>query len=186
VAVTLAPGQVDPSVQVLGSRFEFHGLEGGLLMVNQLALAFTTLAVAVCAGSLVARFRHAHGVERQQLRWVAVAAALLVVAAGAALVGLALDATEVVTWAISAWVAGLPLPIGAAVLRYRLYDLDRIISRTLAYGLLTLLLGGATPWTRLVPSCWRWWTRRCSPPRHRCGCGPHAVSSAAGGHAARQ
>jgi hypothetical protein len=127
---------------VLGSPFEFGGLSGVLLVANQLALAFTTLAVAVCAGSLVARFRRARGVERQQLRWVALAAALLVVAAGAALVGLALDATEVVTWAISAWVAGLPVAIGAAVLQYRLYDLDRIVSRTLAYGLLTVLLAG--------------------------------------------
>src|SRR5829696_831830 len=142
VAVTLAPGSVDPSVQEPGSPFAFGGLGGVLLVANQLALAFTTLAVAVCAGSLVARFRRARGVERQQLRWVAVAAALLVVAAGAALVGLALGAPEVVTWAISAWVAGLPLALGAAVLRYRLYDLDRIISRTVAYGLLTVLLGG--------------------------------------------
>jgi hypothetical protein len=142
VLVTLAPGSVDTSQQVLGSPFGFGGLSGVLLVANQLALAFTTLAVAVCAGSLVLRFHRASGVERQQLRWVAVAAALLVVAAGVALVGLALGAPEVVTWAISAWVAGLPLAIGAAVLRYRLYDLDRIISRTVAYGLLTLLLGG--------------------------------------------
>jgi hypothetical protein len=142
LAAMLAPGSVDPSVQVVGGPFEFDGLGGVLLVVNQLALAFTNLAVVVCAGSLVVRFRRARGVERQQLRWVAVAAALLVVAAGVALVGLAVGATEVVTWALSVWVAGLPVAIGAAVLRYRLYDLDRIISRTLAYGLLTLLLGG--------------------------------------------
>jgi hypothetical protein len=113
-----------------------------LLVVNQLALVFTTLTVAVCAGSLVARFRRAGGVERQQLRWVALAGALVVPAAVVALAGMALAATDVVTWAITAWLAGLPLAIGAAVLRYRLYDLDRIVSRTLAYGLLTLLLGG--------------------------------------------
>jgi hypothetical protein len=50
-------------------------------------------------------------------------------------------ATAVVTWALSTCFATLPMAIGAAILRYRLYDLDRIISRTLAYVLLTLLLG---------------------------------------------
>jgi hypothetical protein len=142
VLVTLMPGPVDPYQQVLGGPFDFRGLDGVLLVVNQLALVFTTLTVAVCAGSLVVRFRRAGGVERQQLRWVALAAALMVPAAVVALAGMALAASEVLTWALTAWLAGLPLAIGAAILRYRLYDLDRIVSRTLAYGLLTLLLGG--------------------------------------------
>jgi hypothetical protein len=142
VLVTLVPGPVDPYQQVLAGPFDFRGLDGALLVVNQLALVFTTLAVVVCAGSLVVRFRRASGVERQQLRWVALAAALVVPAAVAGLAGMALGSSEVLTWALTAWLAGLPLAIGAAVLRYRLDDLDRIVSRTLAYGLLTLLLGG--------------------------------------------
>jgi hypothetical protein len=81
-------------------------------------------------------------VERQQLRWLALAAA--VTGAGAAVVGvgMALDATAVPLFAAGVCLAVLPLATGAAILRYRLYDLDRIISRTLAYGLLTVVLGG--------------------------------------------
>jgi hypothetical protein len=142
VALAVASGPLDPRYQVVGGPFELRGQGGVLLVVNQLALAVTTLAVVVGAASLVVRFRRARGVERQQLRWVAAAAALAVPGAAVALGGLAVGATAVVTWAILACFAVLPLAIGAAILRYRLYDLDHIISRTLAYGLLTLLLGG--------------------------------------------
>jgi hypothetical protein len=142
LGLALARGPLDPQYQVLGGPFDFRGQGGMLLVVNQLALAVTTLAVVVGAASLVMRFRRAQGVERQQLRWVAAAAALAVPAAAVALGGLAVGATAVVTWTIAGCFAVLPLAIGAAILRYRLYDLDHIISRTLAYGLLTLLLGG--------------------------------------------
>jgi hypothetical protein len=142
VALAVASGPLDPQYQLLGGPFDLRGQGGVLLVVNQLALTVTTLAVVVGAASLVVRFRRAAGVERQQLRWVAWASALAVLGAVVALGGVAVGATAVVTWAISACFAVLPLAIGAAILRYRLYDLDRIISRTLAYGLLTLLLGG--------------------------------------------
>ena len=89
-----------------------------------------------------ARFRRAQGYERQQLRWVALAAALMLLAVPVVLVAVVLGIPVLAEWAPAVWVVVLPVAVGAAILRYRLYDLDRIISRTLAYGLLTLLLGG--------------------------------------------
>jgi hypothetical protein len=122
-----------PTVRLL------YEVVGGVLSV-----AFPLVIVAA-TGSLVMRFWQARGVERQQLRWVALAAALVPVAVLVAIAASTIGgpaADTVVTFAIGTVTWLVPLALGAAVLRYRLYDLDRIISRTLAYGLVTLLLGG--------------------------------------------
>jgi hypothetical protein len=142
LVVPVVPGRLDPQLLLTSSPFSDRALGGVLLAATRVALAVTALAVAVAAGSLVLRFRRAHGVERQQLRWVALAAALMVLAAPVVLAPVALESPILVDWASAVWVVVLPVAVGAAILRYRLYDLDRIISRTLAYGLLTLLLGG--------------------------------------------
>jgi hypothetical protein len=114
----------------------------GLLLAVAAVAALIVLATLVgAAGSLVMRFRRARGTERQQLRWLAVGAALAAMALLVAVAAGAMGRDGVVLAALGTCVALLPLATGAAVLRYRLYDLDRILSRTLAYGLLTVLLG---------------------------------------------
>jgi hypothetical protein len=142
LVVPAVPGRLDPQLLLASSPFSDRALGGVVLAATRVALVVTAVAVAVAAGSLVVRFRRAHGVERQQLRWVALAAALMVLAGPIVLVPVVLGSPILVDWASAVWVVVLPVAVGAAVLRYRLYDLDRIVSRTVAYGLLTLLLGG--------------------------------------------
>jgi hypothetical protein len=90
--------------------------------------------------SLVVRFRRARGVERQQLKWFAYGTGLLFLLPATAIIGaeFANLAGNLVTAAIG---SAIPVTIGLAVLRCRLYDIDRFISRTLVYTLLTALLG---------------------------------------------
>ena len=104
-------------------------------------LAITLLSAVVGGASLVVRFRRARGEERQQLRWVASAAVVAVAGIPVAIAGIAIQSAAVVGVAVLGSAVVLCLAIAAAILRYRLYDLDRVISRTLAYGLLTLALG---------------------------------------------
>ena len=102
-----------------------------------LGLAATGCAM-VC---LVLRFRRAESVERQQLKWFLAAAAFLFV--GFVLVVLTYG-TGIVGWLV--WLVGvvaLPVATAIAILRYRLYEIDRIISRTLVYALLTVVLAGS-------------------------------------------
>jgi hypothetical protein len=141
VAAVVAPGSLDPLAQYVSGPMDPQVYGGALRVANQLALLVGVLTVLAGAGSLVVRFRHARGTERQQLKWVALAAALTGLAMLAAAVLIAAGEVNLGAWASVFGVAFLPVATGAAILRYRLYDVDRIVSRTLAYGLLTVLLG---------------------------------------------
>jgi two-component system, NarL family, sensor kinase len=97
------------------------------------------LLLAVGAVSLLVRLRQARGRQRQQVKWLAYAAVLLAVLLIAALVPVltwdSIGLLRAVLVAIGLW--AVYLAIGIAVVRYRLYDIDRLINRTLVYGLLT-------------------------------------------------
>jgi len=104
-------------------------------------VAAPVLALAALA-SVVVRFRSARGEERQQLKWFTfVVAAELVLLPGLGSVAEQVAPEVGVLVVFPASISLIPLAIGLAVLRYRLYDIDRIINRTLVYGLLTVLLG---------------------------------------------
>ncbi|HEY4728494.1 MAG TPA: hypothetical protein VIJ32_09895, partial [Actinomycetes bacterium] len=116
-----------------------------------LVLWFATMVAALV--SLVLQFRSSVGVERQQLRWVAAGGAAAV--AGllpTILVGLGIAPTvnDVVVYPA---VLCVPVTVAVAVLRYRLWDLDRLVSRTVTYALVTALL--VVPYLLIVPAAGR-------------------------------
>src|SRR5215204_3005091 len=100
--------------------------------------------VAVAAGSLLMRWLYARGVERQQIKWFSYAIALL--ASGAILQYAISEPLEldILGWVgrtlVLGGLAGIPISMGIAITRYRLYEIDIIINRTLVYGALTATL----------------------------------------------
>lgn len=100
-------------------------LFGGLLMAGAGSIA-----------SLFVRYRRSSGVQRQQLKLIALGGA-------GAVAGILLTfGPEALLWVALALLLALPAAVGVAILRYRLFDIDRLISRTVSYVLLTGLLAG--------------------------------------------
>ena len=132
------------SLALLESKVE--GLEHAPRLVHVLVQAGVPLMFGCGLASVAAllmRFRRSRGVERQQLKWFTFAGAVTV----AGLV-LSLFSSEygwigpVSPLVIVPILVSMPVAAGVAILRYRLYDIDRIINRTLVYGLVTAVLAG--------------------------------------------
>jgi hypothetical protein len=120
------------------------GIEG-ISTIYDTVLTFLTLLTVPAALSPFVRLRRAGGVERQQIKWFAYAAVATV--GGLILAYMVPNSVDTPPWfgragyaLLIATTPAIPVSIGIAILRYRLYDIDRIINRTLVYGSLTVAL----------------------------------------------
>jgi hypothetical protein len=137
VAVTLSPGPLEGHPEVSNPL----GLEGHSIVAQVLrgAPVLLPVCILVSAASLVWRYRHSGGEVRLQIRWVAFAAACVGITYAVTLVGGLFLAAEqerplwlaLLQDAVLISYAGVPIAIGFAVLKYRLYDIDLLINRTL-------------------------------------------------------
>src|SRR5215216_1487025 len=139
---------------ILGPIRNPLGIEGFTGVYIALVVIMATVALGVVVLSVFMRLRHATGVERQQIKWFAYAAAAYVIASRLAyLPPIVVDTPlwfERTGFALNiAFIPAIPIAIGIAILRYRLYDIDLLINRTLVYGslsatLVALYFGGVT------------------------------------------
>jgi hypothetical protein len=149
VGSSLAPARLEDTP--IDNPFGLAGAAGAIAATMALAGLLLWLATLVAALlCVVLRFRAARGVERQQLRWVAAGAA----AAVAGLIGgAAAPQDTLLASVLYSSVLCVPVAVAVAVLRYRLWDLDRLVSRTVTYAVVTGLL--VVPYLLVVPAASR-------------------------------
>jgi hypothetical protein len=126
------PALLDPSTVQQGM--------GDLGVLNFAQYVLMMACGLACLTALLLRFRRARGIERQQLKWLLFACAVTIA------ILLVVQPNTSNEWELGMLLAlplipSVPVAAGVAILRYRLYEIDRIINRTLVYGLLTAVLG---------------------------------------------
>jgi hypothetical protein len=144
-AVMPGPVGADPAPGLPPNPLGLLGAEVALQVLDSILAVGLGMVSILCAVSVVSRFRRARGIERQQLKWFTYGTALLALLFAADF----LSGGRFERWVprgISDLVFGIgfaliPVTAGIAILRFRLYDIDRLINRTLVYGLVTAVLG---------------------------------------------
>jgi len=154
VAIALSPGDLEEApVSGLVNPLASEALEPYVLGLSTISLPLVPLCIVASAVSLALRFRRSTGIEREQIKWLATAGALVAalfavtlsgtlvaeVASGGSPGQLPTVVTTLQETSILSFLL-LPLAIGAAILRHRLFDIDLVINRALVYGSLTAAL----------------------------------------------
>jgi hypothetical protein len=140
-AIALKPGRFEG--ETVENPLGLAAAPGLIDVIESVGPAALAVAVIGSIASLFVRFRRARSVERQQLKWLSFTGAMVGVALATALVieGVVGDRAVDLTNTISSLaLAAVPVAMGIAILRHRLYDIDVVINRTLVYGALTATL----------------------------------------------
>ena len=139
LGTALTPGSLVYRAEVI-NPLGLAPIEGSLLEEGGVGWLLVPVSVVLSAASMVVRFRRAAGEQRQQIKWLALAAVF-------AAVGWVFSSLTYETKLEAAGILlvlfsflGIPLAVGIAVLKYRLYEVDLLINRTLVYGSLTATL----------------------------------------------
>ena len=159
-AIVAAIGPFDPGTYPSGveNPLAVGGRVADLLRLLAVVLdPLSLVLLALALISLLVRYRRAAGVERQQIRSFAFVGAIAIVAllvaggASGSTSGVAVT-VDALAWFVSiSAIALMPLAIGLAILRYRLHEIDRLISRTIGYGVVTVILATLFVGTVLGP-----------------------------------
>lgn len=144
LAMAFHPGPVE-SWGLEANPFGFPAAAGILEMLMLAAMPLLLIGFLGSVAAFIARVRRAQGIERQQMKWLIYAVGLLL--AGILLVALAFQfwpesklVNELGVGVVSLTMLGIAVAASIAILRYRLYDINLVINRTVVYGALTIII----------------------------------------------
>ncbi len=142
LGLAFRPGTLDDDYPSVTNPVGVGGAPGDVLnLISGAGGALAAVALLLSAVSMIVRLRRSRGEERQQLKWIAYAGGIMVIAF---LAGFVVPGTGLIgdlVWAVGfVALVGIPIAAGIAILKYRLYDIDILINRTLVYGVLTATL----------------------------------------------
>ena len=146
VGSAFRPGLLDDDYPMVANPVGIGGTFGDFLnLMNVFGGVLLAVALLLSVVSIVVRLRRSRGERRQQIKWIVYAGTVMVAAflAGSAVPDGSSPMADLL-WVVGfVALVGIPVAAGIAILKYRLYDIDVLINRTLVYGSLTVLLAAA-------------------------------------------